>query len=1131
MSPMAFARREKAAFSKMTTLTFSLTWLGHMRNVTAFGEGVGPDSDVRRWVVRRWTRRDIPPVPLRRAFALDIRRQERRREARAVNKNELLGSEELSQEARKAAFKRGLTLALVAGASQLALASGAFAQTGGNDTQVEEIVVTGVRGSQLKSVDIKRKETALVDAISAEDIGKLPDVTIADSLQRISGVQIQRDAGEGKTVNIRGLAQVITLLNGEQYLSAGNMGSAQPNLLDVPSQLMNQVLVYKSTNPLNPLSGISGTIDLKTRRPFQFGEGFSLAGAAEGQRGDRTKDNDYLLNGVVNWRNDRVGLMLSAAGSKANLGDNSSGAVGLSGNNDWGGSAPNNFVSPHGYESFNRVVERKRLGFNASFEAKLGEGFTLIAEGFYAKLDEYNRGAGINISNRWDGGAFGVWNPPTVFQNAGVKSPGNGMPWLAVQQYDINAWWVNSFTVNRTTKSNSKNYNLELNYDNGGPFTSEVRAIRANGHRLSMNGQVQGDLSNWQYADGRFNLFRDPNDRTRGPFYPKGICDQYPASQRSNSVVGSAGGCYLNPNPLGYGANPQLHYDISGDHPVWSGFDRPLVGGLGGGKSLKDYMANKDSYAVAAFSSEGNNEVNSDMNVFRADGHYRFDDKLLGFITKVDGGVRFSDRSVSVEQFHLFSNFYGGTPGAVQANGQPVPASGCEAQWKAIDVVMNQNQCQAGEFVPDPVTGKPVFQGYTVNKPTKLGTYNNLIWVNNLGGVTSGIPGFWAVDPRDFDNVEAFHKKVFGGAIREIVPGQTYDVTLKEQSAYGAFNFALGNLHGDVGLHVIETKLTVKQNLTGDTRNYGDTNADAGDQVTSRKYTDWLPSLNAVYDLDDHWKFRFAYAKTMQPLDLGSYGGGLKINTADCGAALPNVRCVTSANADGNPNLDPWRSSNFDGAVEYYFGRASMLNISAFQLKIDSFVTGGQTTGRFPDQDGVIRRTVNVSLPIQGDGGSVKGLEVGAKVAFSDVIPDVRLLSNFGVDTNYTYSPSHESRKDLTGSEIPFFDNSKHQFNLVGWYQDQKLQARVAYNYRTDRLSGTMGGGGDAVIPIMQKATGYVDVNVSYNVRDNVTVYFNGSNVTGEIENYYLRFAPGKTQYANQNEFEPRYTLGIRARW
>lgn len=1031
----------------------------------------------------------------------------------------------MSQEARKAALRRGLTLALVAGASQLALTTGAFAQQAGGDTQVEEIVVTGVRGSQLKSVDLKRKETSIVDAISAEDIGKLPDVTIVDSLQRISGVQIQRDAGEGKTVNIRGLKQVITLLNGEQYMSAGNMGEAQPNLLDVPSQLMNQVLVYKSTDPKNSLSGISGTIDLRTRRPFQFGEGFSMAGAVEGQRGDRTKDDDYLLNGVLNWRNQNVGLMVSAAGSKSNLGDNSSGATGLSGNNDWGGAAPNNWVSPHGYESFNRVVERKRLGVNASFEAHLGEGFTLIAEGFYAKLDEYNRGAGINISNRWDGGAFGVWNQPTVFDRTGVNT--GGKEWLAVDEYNIDAWWINSFTVNRTTKSSSKNYNLELNYDNGGAFTSEVRAIRADGHKLSMNGQAQGDLSNWQYAPGRFNLFRDPNDRTRGTFYPKSICDQYPAAQRSNAVVGSAGGCYLNPNPLGYGQNPQLHYNIGGDHPVWSGFDTPISGGLGAGKTLRDYMANKDSYAIGAFSSEGNNEVNSDMNVFRADGHYKFDDKLLGFVTKLDAGVRFSDRSVDVEQFHLFSNFYGGTPGAVQANGSAVPSSGCEAQWKAIDVVMNQNQCQAGEFVPDPITGLPVFQGYTVNKPTKLSTYNNVIQVTNLGGITSGMPAFWAIDPHDFDNVEAFHKKVFGGAIREIIPGQTFDVTLKEESAYGAFDFEIGALRGDVGLHVIQTKLDVKQNLTGDTRNYGDTNADAGDQVTKRKYTDWLPSVNAVYDVNDNIKLRLAYSKTMQPLDLTNYGGGLKINTADCGAALPNVRCVTGADASGNPSLDPWRSSNFDGAIEYYFGRASMVNLSAFKLKIDSFVTQGVTTGRFPDQDGVIRRTVNVNLPIQGDGGSVKGLEVGAKIAFSDVLPDMGLLSNLGVDSNYTYSPSHESRVGVDGDELPFVDNSKHQFNLVGWYQDNRLQARVAYNYRTARLAEVM----SSNVPVYQDSTAYVDVNVSYNIRDNVTLYFNGSNVTGEIEDYYFKFAKGKTQYDRQNEFEPRYTLGIRARW
>jgi hypothetical protein len=305
-----------------------------------------------------------------------------------------------------------------------------------------------------------------------------------------------------------------------------------------------------------------------------------------------------------------------------------------------------------------------------------------------------------------------------------------------------------------------------------------VRAIRADGDRLSMNGQAQGDLSNWRTPTAASTCSATPTTAPAAPFYPKAICDQYPASQRTNAVVGSAGGCYLDPNPQGYGANPQLHYNIGGDHPVWSGFDTPLAGGLGAGKSLKDYMANKDSYAIAAFSSEGNNEVDSDMNVFRADGHYKFDDKFLGFITKVDAGVRQSDRSVAVEQFHLFSGFYGGTPGAVQANGTPVPAGGLRGPVEG----------HRRRHEPEPVPGGRVrarsghrpagVPGLHGQRPTKLDDLQqHVIWIDDLGGITQGIPGFWTVDPRDFDDVEAFHKKVFGGAIRVQVPGQTYDVT------------------------------------------------------------------------------------------------------------------------------------------------------------------------------------------------------------------------------------------------------------------------------------------------------------------------------------------------------------------
>src|SRR3546814_9727095 len=137
--------------------------------------------------------------------------------------------------------KQGIVAALLA---TTACASPAFAQstdtqtapkppgaaatpTSIDDGQSDAIVVTGIRGSQEKSIDLKREATAIVDAISAEDIGKLPDVTIVDALQRISGVQIQRNAGEGSTVNIRGLPQIVTLLNGEQYRSEEHTSELQ----------------------------------------------------------------------------------------------------------------------------------------------------------------------------------------------------------------------------------------------------------------------------------------------------------------------------------------------------------------------------------------------------------------------------------------------------------------------------------------------------------------------------------------------------------------------------------------------------------------------------------------------------------------------------------------------------------------------------------------------------------------------------------------------------------------------------------------------------------------------------------------------------------------------------------------
>src|SRR3546814_12188441 len=97
-----------------------------------------------------------------------------------------------------------------------------------------------------------------------------------------------------------------------------------------------------------------------------------------------------------------------------------------------------------------------------------------------------------------------------------------------------------------------------------------------------------------------------------------------------------------------------------------------------------------------------------------------------------------------------------------------------------------------------------------------------------------------------------------------------------------------------------------------------------------------------------------------------------------------------------------------------------MFNVGLFKLDINSFVTTGTDKGSFPDQDGVIRREVPVSRPIQGKGGTLQGLEAGAKLAFSDVVPNAGFLRNFGIDANYTFSDSYQERRELDGKKLPF---------------------------------------------------------------------------------------------------------------
>lgn len=957
---------------------------------------------------------------------------------------------------------------------------------------LEEVTVTGIRKAQEDAVSLKRDAVQVVDGISAEDIGKLPDVTITDSLQRIPGVSIERSAGEGSSLIVRGLPQVGSQLNGEAFMSAGSVTTVQPSYVDLPSQLFKGADVYKSATANLVGAGITGTINLKTHRPFDFDDGFTGAVSAEVQSGEETGETDPVASGLFNWKNDTVGVMVSGSYANTNLanyynGFNTGNPTGdadwVNGVNAWGGSQPVNYLSPQGFAAWNQVTERERIGLNGSFQADLGEGFQFTADYFYTQQDEYNRKVGMSVTNKWQGLE---WFNDVQGRNVGVLD--NGEEWMTVSRWDMNPKRLKSFSQNDSFITDSTNVNLQLDYDNGGKLTGSVRYAQGEATKERRHGYNEGDLT-----DGTATGIAG------GTFYPAELCG-------SATPVGDDGGCYLPTNPLGYTDNPQLVLDTSGAHQAWSGFNNPLNGGLGAGATIADYMANLDSYNIGAFSSENNADSEGDFRAFRMDGSYAFDDGQ--FFTSVDVGIRSSVRSVEETRFHLFSPFYAGYK---DIDGNTL-AEGCGVQWKATDVILgNDAGCTAGEMV----NGE--FVGYTALPPLALDQYNNVSFVTDFGPV-SGIPGVWAVNPEDYDDPVAFHNRVFGSTQAMIIPGTSYAVDLNEDSFYVQGNFAAGIMTGNLGVRVIETDLTVRQNLVGAGIPYGNTNVDDGDKVTKRSYTDVLPSLNLAFDLGESFKIRAAYAKNMMPLDLAAWGDGRTIQTSlDATTGEFEVNDVSDG---GNPELDPWRSDNFDLSAEWYGGNASMASIGLFLVDVESFIVDGSKPEDFVLTSGAVR-TINVTSPVQGEGGEITGVEIGGKLAFSDFTDG--FFSGFGIDANYTYAPSEQDGTDIEGDKLPFPQNSETQYNLVGWYENHGFQARIAYNYRSERLDATHMNMG-----IYQKAVGFVDVSASYDITEDFTVYANGSNITGEYEDYYMQW---EDQYAFQNYYEPRYTLGLRARF
>ncbi|WP_101926070.1 MULTISPECIES: TonB-dependent receptor [Luteimonas] len=308
-----------------------------------------------------------------------------------------------------AAITLGLCVSLQAQAQQAA-------PQGEAATELDRVIVTGIRGSLQKSLDTKREAESHVEAVSAEDIGKLPAKNVADALQRLPGVNISSSSAseggfdEADRVSLRGTNPSLTqtLVNGHTIgtgdwfvlSQTANVGRSVSYSL-LPAEIVDQVVVYKSSQAKLVEGGTAGSVNIITRSPLQFAEPFTAEASVGAVHSDLPGETDPQVSALFNWKNDagNVGVMVQGFYQKRNLRRDGQEVVGGYGviaddapvvatNPDLAGVLYPNLLGAVLFEQ-----ERERKGGVLDIEVRATDSLTLGLNAFYSKLeaDNYNR--------------------------------------------------------------------------------------------------------------------------------------------------------------------------------------------------------------------------------------------------------------------------------------------------------------------------------------------------------------------------------------------------------------------------------------------------------------------------------------------------------------------------------------------------------------------------------------------------------------------------------------------------------------------------------------------------------------------------------------------------------------------
>ncbi len=963
-----------------------------------------------------------------------------------------------------------LTLAAL---TALATMPGARAQTAEPQPVAERIEIKGFRASIESSLVKKRADAGIIDSIQAEDIAKFPDTNLAESLQRIPGVVIDRDAGEGRNITVRGLGGDFTRvrINGVEALattggtdsSNGNNRSRAFDFNVFAAELFSALTVRKSSSADVDEGSLGATVDLQTSRPFDFKKR-TVSLSAQGRYNDLAKKTDpraaFLLTDTFFDR--KVGVLVSGAYSKRRLYEEGFSTV------RWdNGASSGGWCSPTGVAVTNPSTSTATTcGPAAQGVGRLTGTPENIAAynaasdvaNFHPRLPRYGRlthdqeRTGFTASVQWKPAEGTLATLDLLYSKLD-----------ATRQEDF----LEAISFSRTLSQGGK------------PQTSVLQT------QYAANGALQYGVYNGVdiRAESRF-------DKLSTTFTQPTLTLEHALSDRLKFTLkaGRADSKFRNPiqttttldaiNVNGY----SIDFRANDRLPTISyPFDVTQVGGA---LTLVPVPVATSGTQSATVTNTTTSEVrirpqgtNNRINLL----NFNFDWEAIPDVLTLRAGPDYKKYSFDSYEFRrvnqndtLFAPPAGTTAASLSTmltgfgNGLSLPA-GTPTSW----VIPNLNAIAAAYDI-----------------------YCNCIKSGPAGG------------PGDFTL-----SSITNGNAR----GNNRAVTETDSGLFmmADFNTRLGGmpLRGNVGLRYVRTQ----QRATG----YQATNG--GTEVTvENNYNDVLPSLNLSTSVGPDVVLRFAAAKVMSRPQLGNLSPGGTISTT-------GTLSITS----GNPLLKPFRATAFDASAEWYFARNGFLGLGLFQKNISTYIQSLRANMPY-NQTGLPlsllpanftgEEVFQVTTPINTNGGKLTGFEINWQQPFTFLPGFGR---NFGMLLNYTDVKSkidyQTSPTDATLIRDDLLNLSPKSWNATLYYDDGKLSARVSASYRSSFITRVPGQNNNDVEG--KNKTTNVDASISYNITDQLAVRLDGVNLLNTPNDQFISRARNSSVVYNVTGRE--YLVGM----